>query len=167
MIAKDFSDACKHWYPIILVLHRFFIAISRTVVNDDGRGGGAGRLILWSGLLVVSKSVGDRLKRLGTTLCCLVHRGSGLEVGFAGLVFTSLRMMFQGGLSRLGKLAAFLSSLTWPSEVADLGAGGISYVELLILYERWAGERLRIEESYPEVPEAWASNFCVSCTPMP
>ena len=36
---KGFSDACKHWYPIILVLHRFFVAISRTVVNDDGRGG--------------------------------------------------------------------------------------------------------------------------------
>ena len=50
----------------------------------------------------------------------------------------------------LVKLAAFLSSLTWPTEVVDLGAGGISYVELLILYERWAGERLRIEESIPK-----------------
>ena len=61
--------------------------------------------------------------------------------------------MFRDGLSRLAglvKLASFLSSLTWPSEVVDLGAGGISYVELLILYERWAGERLRIEESLPK-----------------
>ena len=37
------------------------------------------------------------------------------------------------------KLAAFLSSLSCPSEVSDLGPGGVSYVELLILYERWAG----------------------------
>ena len=44
------------------------------------------------------------------------------------------------------KLAAFLSSLNWPSEVRDLG-GGISHVELLILYERWAGERLVVETS--------------------
>ena len=41
----------------------------------------------------------------------------------------------------LVKLAAFLSSLSWPSEVTDLGPGGVSYVELLILYERWAGEK--------------------------
>ena len=52
--------------------------------------------------------------------------------------------------SALAKLAAFLSSLYWPSEVTDLGPGGVSYVELLILYERWAGERLRIEESVPK-----------------
>ena len=37
----------------------------------------------------------------------------------------------------LVKLAAFLSSLSWPGEVSDLGPGGISSFELLILYERW------------------------------
>ena len=31
-----------------------------------------------------------------------------------------------------------------------MGNGGISHVELLILYERWAGERLRIEDSVPD-----------------
>ena len=31
----------------------------------------------------------------------------------------------------------------------DLGVGGISYVELLILYELWAGERLRLEKAHP------------------
>ena len=50
----------------------------------------------------------------------------------------------------LVKLAAFLSSLSWPCEVVDLGPGGVSYVELLILYERWAGERLRVEDSLPK-----------------
>ena len=50
----------------------------------------------------------------------------------------------------LVKLAAFLSSLSWPGEVTDLGPGGISYIELLILYERWAGERLRVEDSLPK-----------------
>ena len=49
--------------------------------------------------------------------------------------------------SALVKLAAFLSSLSWPGEVSDLGPGSISYVELLILCERWAGERLRVEDS--------------------
>ena len=50
----------------------------------------------------------------------------------------------------MAKLATFLSSLSWPSEVSDLGPGEISYVELLILYERWAGERLRLEDSIPK-----------------
>ena len=31
----------------------------------------------------------------------------------------------------------------------DLGVGGISYVELLILYELWAGERLCLERAVP------------------
>ena len=31
----------------------------------------------------------------------------------------------------------------------DLGVGGISYVELLILYELWAGERLFLEKAHP------------------
>ena len=32
---------------------------------------------------------------------------------------------------------------------SDLGVGGISYVELLILYELWAGERLSLEKATP------------------
>ena len=37
----------------------------------------------------------------------------------------------------------------WPAGGADLGVGGISYVELLILYELWAGERLTLEKAHP------------------
>ena len=44
----------------------------------------------------------------------------------------------------------FLSSLHWPSTVDDLGVGGVLFVELLILYERWAGERLVLEMSVPK-----------------
>ena len=32
---------------------------------------------------------------------------------------------------------------------ADLGIGGVSYVELLILYELWVGERLSSEKAHP------------------
>ena len=88
---REFSRACRIWYPIIRDLHRFFIAIARVIVND---------LVLWP---------------------------------------------FSPGA--LVKLAAFLSSLSWPCEVTDLGPGGVSYLELLILCERWAGERLRIEDA--------------------
>ena len=42
----------------------------------------------------------------------------------------------------LVKLCSFLSSLHWLSTIDDLWVGCVSFVELLILYERWTGERL-------------------------
>ena len=43
----------------------------------------------------------------------------------------------------------FLGSLHWPAGGMDLGVGGISHVELLILYELWAGEGLSSEKAHP------------------
>ena len=53
-------------------------------------------------------------------------------------------------MSILVKLCAFLGSLHCPSTVEDLGVAGVSYVELLILYECWAGERLVLEFAVPK-----------------
>ena len=47
------------------------------------------------------------------------------------------------------KFVTFLGSLHWPSAGNDLGPGGVSYVELLILCELWAGERLQFEKAVP------------------
>ena len=49
----------------------------------------------------------------------------------------------------LVKWVSFLNSLHWPVGDLDLGVGGVSYVELLILYELWAGERLSLEKAHP------------------
>ena len=49
----------------------------------------------------------------------------------------------------LVKWVAFLGSLHWPAGNADLGVGGISNDELLILCELWAGERLTLEKAHP------------------
>ena len=54
---------------------------------------------------------------------------------------------FSPGL--LVKWVSFLNSLHWPVGDLDLGVGGVSYVELLILYELWAGERLSLEKAHP------------------
>ena len=43
----------------------------------------------------------------------------------------------------------FLGSLHWPAGGMDLGVGGISHVELLILYELWAGEGMSSEKAHP------------------
>ena len=46
-------------------------------------------------------------------------------------------------------MVTFLGSLHWPVGGADLGVGGVSNVELLILFELWAGERLALEKAHP------------------
>ena len=38
---RNLSGVCGRWYPVILDLHRFFMAISRAVVNHDGSDGTA------------------------------------------------------------------------------------------------------------------------------
>ena len=39
--------ARSHWYPIMIDLHRFMIAIARVSVNHDGRGGTAPDPLVW------------------------------------------------------------------------------------------------------------------------
>ena len=46
-------------------------------------------------------------------------------------------------------VAFFFCSLQWPAACADLGGGGVSFVEMPILYEIRAGERLAVEKAVP------------------
>ena len=52
-------------------------------------------------------------------------------------------------MSLLVKVLAFLGTLHWPASSFEFGVGGVSFVELLILYEQWAGERLSLEKAVP------------------
>ena len=52
-------------------------------------------------------------------------------------------------VSMLVKWVAFLKTLHWPLGGVDLGVGGVSYVELLILCELLPGERLSLEKAHP------------------
>ena len=45
---RNLSGVCNRWYPVLLDLHRFFIAISRAVVNHDGGDGSAPDPLVWS-----------------------------------------------------------------------------------------------------------------------
>ena len=45
---RNLSGVCGRWYPVILDLHRIFIAIARAVVNHDGRDGTAPDPLVWS-----------------------------------------------------------------------------------------------------------------------
>ena len=73
---RNLSGVCGHWYPFILDLHRFFIAIARAVVNHDDLGGTAPHPLVWSaGALrkrrrLVHSSEG--LRRLRSAVCRVV-----------------------------------------------------------------------------------------------
>ena len=45
---RNLSGVCGRCYPVLLELHRFFIAISRVVVNNDGDNGTAPDPLTWS-----------------------------------------------------------------------------------------------------------------------
>ena len=45
---RNLSGVCNRWYPVVLDLHRFFIAVSRAVVNHDGGTGTAPDPLVWS-----------------------------------------------------------------------------------------------------------------------
>ena len=61
---RNLSGVCGRWYPVILDLHRFFIAISRAGVYHDGSD---------VGLLVPSPRGVGWFMRFVTGLCCLDH----------------------------------------------------------------------------------------------
>ena len=44
------------------------------------------------------------------------------------------------------RFTSFLSTLHWPSGASDFGHFGVSFLELLILFEQWAGHRFLSEK---------------------
>ena len=84
------------------------------------------------------------------TPLCLDQRAFWMVSGSLSLLHLSLLKM--SGLGHilsgvLVKWVAFLASLHWPLAGADFGVGVVSCVEMLILYEVWAGERLVLDKA--------------------
>ena len=147
---RNLSGVCGRWYPVVLDLHRFFIAISRAVVNHDGRSGTAPDPLVWSAGALRERrrlvhAVRDRAFLPGPLgIWC----SEWFQVLAAVVCDEDVGLWpFSSGL--LVKWISFLNSLHWLVGKLDLGVGGVSYVELLILYELWAGERLVLEKAHP------------------
>ena len=147
---RNLSGVCARWYPIILDLHRFFIAISRAVVNHDGLGGTAPDPLVWSAGALRKRrrlvhAVRDRAFLPGPPG---IWHADWFQVPATAVCAEDVAL-WPYTPSLLVKWVSFLNSLHWPVGGLDLGVGGISYVELLILYELWAGERLFLEKAHP------------------
>ena len=147
---RNLSGVCGRWYPVIVHLHGFFIAISRAVVNHDGRDGTAPDPLVWSSGAYPKRR---RLVHAVRDLAFLpglpgIGDSEWVNVPAAAICAEEIAQWpYTPGL--LIKWVSFLGSLHWHAGGLDLGVGGISYVELLILYELWAGERLSLEKAHP------------------
>ena len=151
-VRRRFVSACSSWYPVVLELHRFFVAVARAAVNEDGCSGVA----LHPTVVPSGGLVKRRKARVSAWEFAWVPGPVGLwRHGSVGWPCIEVRDVDVGfwpySVGLLVKLCSFLSSLHWPSTVSDLGVGSVSFVELLILYERWAGERLVLEMSVPKL----------------
>ena len=97
---RNLSGVCGRWYPIILDLHRFFIAISRAVVNHDDLGGTAPHPLVWFAGAPRKKGVGLFLQ-FGIVPFCLDHPGFGILSGVKFLLLLFLMLMLIFGLTLL------------------------------------------------------------------
>ena len=65
-VRRNYSGVCARWRPVVLGLHRFFIAIARVVVNHDGGAGTSVDPLVWSvGSAPVVHAVRDRAFQQG------------------------------------------------------------------------------------------------------
>ena len=140
---RVFNRACSRWYLIVCDLHRFFIAIARAALNEDGSAGTSLHPVVWSAAANPKRRRVEPVVRNFAWLPALLglwtarwFQVPGACIGVADVA------VWPFSVSLWVKVVCFLGTLHWPCGVEDLGIGGVSYLELLILYELWAGERL-------------------------
>ena len=131
-------------------LHRFFITIARAALNDDGLAGTSLHLVVWSAAANPKRRWVERAVRNYAWLPGppRLWAANWFQVLVACIGEADVAA-WPFSVSLLVKVTHFLGTLHWPCGVGDLGVGGVSYLELLILYERWAGERLVLDGAVP------------------
>ena len=141
---RKLLHARGYWYPIMTDLHRFMIAIARVSVNHDGKGGTAPDPLVWD---KGSKPKVRKLHvRVNVDLASLPGPPGFLNSTWiqvdVGHISSDDISACPYSVSILVRFTSFLGGLHWPSSSVDLGHDGISFLELLILFEQWAGHRL-------------------------
>ena len=138
----------SHWYPIMTDLHRFMIAIARVSVNHDGKGGTAPDTLVWD--QESRPKVRKLAIRVNVDLASLPGPPGFLHSSWvqvdSGHITGSDIAAWPYSVSILIKFTSFLNTLHWPSGSDNLGHFWSSLLELLILFEQWAGHRLLSEK---------------------
>ena len=125
--------ARSYWYPIILDLHRFMIAIARVSVNHDGRGGTAPDPLDWD--------QGGRPKarkieiRVNVDLASLPGPpgflgGPWIQV-YGGSICGADTAAWPQSVGILFRFTSFLRTLHWPAGSDDMGHFGFLFWNFL------------------------------------
>ena len=166
--ADDAADCGRRWVPVAVTDARrnfgwglwqvalrssdstwVFIAISRAVAtHEDGSGTAPDPLVWFDGALPkrrrVLHAVRDRAFLPGPVD---LWEGEWISLGASPITADDVEVWpYSVGL--LFKLSTFLGTLHWPAAGVDLGSGGVSFVEILMLYELWAGERTDLKKAF-------------------
>ena len=121
---RNLSGVCRRWYPVVLVLHRFFIAVSRAVVNCDDSPGLAPHPLVWSaGGLPKRRRIADIVRDVAL-LPGALHLWDSGWVSVPPVAFSDEEVsLWPYSVDILIKFVTFLGSLHWPSAGNDLGPG--------------------------------------------
>ena len=127
------ARSCARWCPIVRELHHFFIAIARSVLNNDGESGTSLHPVIWS------NTANPKRRR--------IYPGGGNFARLPGPVSLWTSDWYRMPVARIGdddvsswpfcvglllKVVHFLGSLHCPRGADDLGVGGVSYLELFL-----------------------------------
>ena len=151
---RDLLRVRPFWYPIIFDLHKFMVAVSRIEVNHEGFGGTAPDAMVWDkGGVVKTRAPSFRL--------IVDHATLPGHPGFLSSTWCTLNPLpitqedvavWPYNVNILFVFSSFLASLHWPQGNPDFGKIGISYFELLLMFEIFAGHRLHAEKNYSPQP---------------
>ena len=149
-VIENLSGVCGRWYLFFLTFIDFSLPFLVLVVNHDGGDGTAPDPLIWSAGALPKRrrlvhAVRDQAFLPGPPG---IRDSEWVNIPASAICAEDIaHWPYTPGL--LVKWVSFSGSLHWPAGGWDLGVGGISYVELLILYELWAGERLSLEKAHP------------------
>ena len=144
-------NAKKEWYPKILSLHKFMVAIARESLNISENSGSIIDPLCWD------RGSRAKVRRIDQRV---VVDFAGLP-GPTGFLDSNWVTLDSGPLtghdvscwpfsvSMLVKFSSFLSTLRWPEGLNEMGRFGVSFLEILILFEKWMGHGLLPEKTVP------------------
>ena len=107
-------------------------------------------LILWFGIRGAGPKVRKIEIRVNVDLASLPGSPGFLNSDWvqvhAGHITSADISAWSYSVGILVRFTSFLSHLHWPSGSVDMGHFGVSFLELLILFEQWTGHRLLSEK---------------------